>query len=974
MRLQRLQVNRFGCLNDFAAEFQPGLNIIRGPNESGKSTLHQALLMALMALPNQNQTTGLWRAWGSEQWYRLQLSFTDDQGRQFRLTKDFEDGFQELQLPGGETTRSRDAINDALQAVLGTHSLLMLRSTLCVEQDALAEIANGRTEISQSLEAIVTGGEDDVYTERALKQLDNTMREFRVGMVRVAARPGPLASARDEQAQRSTRVANYRTQVQAYEHDELSLQEAEARLAKIEEELGPLRTTKQQVQQVQKYRAELDQWEQREQALETKLEQIRKAQDEINETKGALAVLGAVALTTEQDVRAANVLSSRIHTLLEERETHLQAMVKYERDLAEHREQQATYEAALGEYRAAKAAFEQAQEAYQAEMAAYEGAVRQYDSDLAAFQEAWRPYEEALAAQEKEAEEYERRRAAYEARYTAYEAELAQYDAAKSEQEQLLVAHEQAYELYERELAAYEQQRETYERQRELYDQAQADYQQALEKYETDSAATRREEPLPAAGKVGKSRSKLLLPALGALVALLGIALLLIANNVLAGVLAIAVGLVIALAGLLRKTNSDGGQVAPAAPEQGPPALPRPEPPTAERPEPFTLQRPQPPQRPKLPSPAQPQPPALPKPIAPAGEPATKPAIERPQQPAVQKPMPPAWNQPQPPAQPRPAPIKPAFDESRLHAAQAQLEQKLAAANCASVDDLNRQFAAATELRSRQDAARSRLQGLLGSSTVETLAEQRRVASRRRRDAEEALSEPGLQLAAGMTPVEVNKLQAGIERLETEQAELGVTRQRLQLKLEDQPGLAEDLLRAEEQLVTAKTAYQRAQERNEVYQLTYDLLAEARAGTLKRAQEQLGPRTAAYLERLTHGRYRQAWIDPELQIELADPAQPDRRISPRRLSRGAQDQLYMATRLALVDLLFPAANPPILLDDPFVHFDPQRLAAAIDICCELAGERQLLLFTCSDRYNHVGHHIHMPGIEPQEQQASYGEA
>lgn len=967
MRLQKLQINRFGCLNDFAAEFQPGLNIIRGPNESGKSTLHQALLMVLMTLPNQNQTTGVWRAWDSERWYRLQLLFTDGQGRPYRLTKDFEDGFQELQLPGGDTTRSRDTINDTLQAVLGTHSPVMLRSTLCVEQDALAEIANGRTEISQSLESIVTGGDDDVFTERALKQLDKTMREFRVGSTRITARPGPLASARDDQKRLEGLVAKYRGQIQAYEDDELSLEEAEARLAKIDEELGPQRTTKQQVEQVQKYRSELSQWTGREQALETTLEQIQAAQDEINKTEGSLAALGEVALTTEQDVRVANELSSRIQTLLEERGTYEQAMVKYERDLAGHRERQAAYEEAHGEYKAAKIAHEQAQEAFQAEMEAYEGAVSQYNRDLTAFQEAWRPYEEALAAQEKEAEQYEGRRAAYEQAYAAYEAELAQYDTAKSEQEQLLEDHERAYEQYEHDLAAYEQQREAHEQQREIYDQALTAYQQALAMYETEIATMQRDRPLPAAKKGGRTRGKVVLLVLGAVIALLGIALLLIASNVLAGVLALAVGLVLMLTGLLRRTTPDARQITMATDEKGQPALPRPEPPTAERPDPFVLERPQPPQRPKLPSPAQPQPPALPKPIAPASDPATKPTIERPQPPAVQRPTPPAQKQPQPPAPPPPAPIEPAFDESRLHTAKTQLEEKLAVASCASVDDLNRQFATATALRSRQEAARSRRQGLLGNSTVETVADQRREASRRRRYAEEALDEPGLRLAAGMTPVEVNKLQAGIDRLEAEQAELGLQRQRLQVRLEEQPVSAEDLLRAEEALETATRAYERAEERNDVYQLTYNLLAEARTRTLKRAQEQLGPRTATYLERLTHGRYRQAWIDPELQIELADPAHPDRRINPKRLSRGAQDQLYMAARLALVDLLFPNARPPILLDDPFVHFDPHRLAAAIEMCCDLAGERQILLFTCSDNYNHVGHHVHMPGTQPQEQ-------
>jgi uncharacterized protein YhaN len=172
------------------------------------------------------------------------------------------------------------------------------------------------------------------------------------------------------------------------------------------------------------------------------------------------------------------------------------------------------------------------------------------------------------------------------------------------------------------------------------------------------------------------------------------------------------------------------------------------------------------------------------------------------------------------------------------------------------------------------------------------------------------------------------------------------------------------LLQAEDDLAAAIVAYARAEERIAVLELTRQVLDEARTTTLKQAQTRLGPETGTYLRQLTNGRYQRAWVDPNLAFELEDPALPGRRISPDSLSRGARDQLYMAARLALVDTLFPQTLPPILLDDPFVHFDPQRLAAAIEMCSEIGEQRQLLLFTCSDNYNAVGHHILMSAAQP----------
>ena len=66
------------------------------------------------------------------------------------------------------------------------------------------------------------------------------------------------------------------------------------------------------------------------------------------------------------------------------------------------------------------------------------------------------------------------------------------------------------------------------------------------------------------------------------------------------------------------------------------------------------------------------------------------------------------------------------------------------------------------------------------------------------------------------------------------------------------------------------------------------------------------------------------------------------------LSRGTADQLYLAVRLAVCRLCLPG-KPPIVLDDALAAFDDRRMALALDLLRELAGEQQLLLFTCQRR-------------------------
>ena len=65
------------------------------------------------------------------------------------------------------------------------------------------------------------------------------------------------------------------------------------------------------------------------------------------------------------------------------------------------------------------------------------------------------------------------------------------------------------------------------------------------------------------------------------------------------------------------------------------------------------------------------------------------------------------------------------------------------------------------------------------------------------------------------------------------------------------------------------------------------------------------------------------------------------------LSGGTIDQLYLALRLAISELLLPEA--PIVLDDALVAFDDERAKVALQVLAEEAQSRQILLFTCQSR-------------------------
>lgn len=93
-------------------------------------------------------------------------------------------------------------------------------------------------------------------------------------------------------------------------------------------------------------------------------------------------------------------------------------------------------------------------------------------------------------------------------------------------------------------------------------------------------------------------------------------------------------------------------------------------------------------------------------------------------------------------------------------------------------------------------------------------------------------------------------------------------------------------------------------------------------------------------------------LDEEFQVKVAEPeGQP---VEVTQLSQGAQDQLQVALRLAIADLVAGDYLLPIIFDDPFLNFDQPRLAELQEVLTSLTGHRQMLILSHQPEYEHWG--------------------
>lgn len=106
MRLVRLKVEHFAALRYVRLEFGPGLNVLYGPNDLGKSTLANAL-RAVLLVPSTSTAASPWVEWQSDQAPQVELDFQTEERRFWRVKKSFGSGARGTAL----LESSRDGVN-----------------------------------------------------------------------------------------------------------------------------------------------------------------------------------------------------------------------------------------------------------------------------------------------------------------------------------------------------------------------------------------------------------------------------------------------------------------------------------------------------------------------------------------------------------------------------------------------------------------------------------------------------------------------------------------------------------------------------------------------------------------------------------------------------------------------------------------------------------------------------------------------
>lgn len=259
MRIRRLQVRDLRRYRELDIDLAPGVTVVRGPNEAGKSTIQRAIELALTRRVTSNAgDLEMLRPWDAavdaRPWVALEFEQEEEDGRVATgtLEKWFagQKGTVDLVYDGQRVTDP--ALADQVLAELsGIPNEAFFRSTASVRHHELSDVARDEAALRDRLQASISGA--DRGTGRAKKKLERAIFEL---TTKGDKNPGRLKVAEAAVAQTAGAVEKGELDLAQLERDRDTLSSARERRTEAERGLGERRAMLEKARQAERLEAE----------------------------------------------------------------------------------------------------------------------------------------------------------------------------------------------------------------------------------------------------------------------------------------------------------------------------------------------------------------------------------------------------------------------------------------------------------------------------------------------------------------------------------------------------------------------------------------------------------------------------------------------------------------------------------------------------------------------------------------------
>jgi DNA repair exonuclease SbcCD ATPase subunit len=238
--------------------FAPGLTVVRGPNEAGKSTVQRALELVLTrrATTTAAEVEAM-RPWDAPAEARsvITIEFEQDEGDERKtgtVEKAFAGGKGTVRLDyDGQSITDPTLADQVLAELTGVPTEAFFRSTASVHHFEISDLARDESSLRDRLQASISGA--DRGTGRARRKLDRALHDLTTKGER---NPGRLKVADQAVAQAHASVEQGQAALAQLERDRDALSTARARRLDAETALAERRSLLEKARQAERISAE----------------------------------------------------------------------------------------------------------------------------------------------------------------------------------------------------------------------------------------------------------------------------------------------------------------------------------------------------------------------------------------------------------------------------------------------------------------------------------------------------------------------------------------------------------------------------------------------------------------------------------------------------------------------------------------------------------------------------------------------
>lgn len=182
----------------------------------------------------------------------------------------------------------------------------------------------------------------------------------------------------------------------------------------------------------------------------------------------------------------------------------------------------------------------------------------------------------------------------------------------------------------------------------------------------------------------------------------------------------------------------------------------------------------------------------------------------------------------------------------------------------------------------------------------------------------------------------IGKVETSLEEIRNSLAQYGRQMDDLQEQLDARDEKEQEYRNCQQIQAEEKHKY-------EILKLTSEYLNKAKEQFTARYMAPISNGFQKYFGILTEDTDRNWQVDANISLKVKEQGQLR---DVRTMSAGYQDLIGICMRFALVDAMYPGEKPFLILDDPFVNLDDEKLARGRQILIALEKEYQVIYFTC----------------------------